>query len=88
MSSSLTGFYDRVSEKALKLRQGNCPKFDIRSMKPLTDEDKIAFEKIRASTGWEKLTYSKDGKDNVIQYRMPSLTVIDPDAIQSFTTYI
>jgi hypothetical protein len=88
MSSNLSRSYDRLSEKAIKLRQGNCPKFDIRSGKSLTEEDKLALEKIRTSSGWEELTYRNDGKDNVIQFRMPSITEVDPDAVQSCTTYL
>jgi hypothetical protein len=88
MSSNLSRHYGRLSEKAAKLRQGNCPKFDIRSGKELTDEDKKTFENIRSSAGWEELSYKQDGKDQVIQFRMPSIVEVDPDAIQNCTTYI
>lgn len=88
MSSNVMRFYDRLEEKAIKLRQGNCPKLDIRSVRPLTDEDKTAFETIRAKSGWEELTYRKDGKDHVAQFRMPSIVEVDLDAIQSCETYI
>jgi hypothetical protein len=80
--------FDRLSEKAMKLRQGNCPKLDIRSTRQLTEQDKAVFENIRVKTGWEELTYRNDGKDNVIQFRMPSITEVDPDAVQSCTTYL
>jgi hypothetical protein len=88
MNSNNSHPFDRLSEKAMKLRQGNCPKLDIRSKKQLTDQDRAAFENIRVTTGWEELTYRNDGKDNVIQFRMPSITEVDPDAVQSCTTYL
>lgn len=87
-TSRLARFYSRLSEKATKLRQGDCPKFDIRSLEPITNEDKNMFEQIKASAGWEELSYSVDGKDHVVQFRMPSIKEVSIDAIQNCITYV
>lgn len=87
MSAYVDRHLPRLSEKAFKLRNGHCPKFDVRMMHPLDDEDKKRFTELGKAAGWETISFGVDGKDSVVEYRMPSIKVADPNAIQHCTTY-